>query len=519
MTGPKALCFSSFTLDLERQCLQGTSGEVNLRPKSFEVLRYLIEHPGRVIGKDEMMNAVWSGLTVTDDSLTQCISEIRRAVGTKGQSLIKTVAKKGYLFDAPVAALNLASPGPQGADVVRPDWRSCASVPDSGRPSLVVLPFANMSDDPGGEYFAEGITEEITTALSKWRWFLVIARNTAFSYKRRAADARQIGGDLGVRYVLEGSVRVDRHRVRITAQLIESATRQYIWADRFDGALGDVFGLQDEITRRVVNAVDPAIRFSELRRVTRKPPENMNAWVHFLRGSHDFFSYRKAAMAAAKEQFRQAIENDPDFAPAHARLGAAHGLEAILGWSDEYQHSLDSARQSAQNAISLDDLDASPHAALARALLWKRSHDLAIDAASRAIELNPNYHEAFSLLGQCLTFSGRPRDADGPFEMAIRLSPRDPLSWATHGLRALARYLAGEYDAAIVAADNSLTARPHYAVGHAVKAAVFSQLGRFEAARCEIALVAPQALANLELRWPFLNESDLEHLRVSLYRL
>ena len=243
-----SLRFQSFTLDLQRLCLRGPAGEVDLRPKSFEVLRYLAEHAGRVVPKEEMIRAVWPDVTVTDESLTRCISEVRRAFGDDAQEIIKTVSRRGYLFDSPDLAGGQTESVPD-TEAAPPSHRRgnrLAAQPAShDRPSIAVLPFANMSGDPEQEYFSDGITEDIITDLSKISGLFVVARNTTFTYKGKPVNVRQVSEDLNVKFILEGSVRKAGSRVRITAQLVDGSDGGHLWADRYDRDLNDIFMIQD----------------------------------------------------------------------------------------------------------------------------------------------------------------------------------------------------------------------------------------------------------------------------------
>src|SRR5262249_20626080 len=254
--------------------LDGPAGPVALRPKAFEVLRYLVENSGRVATKDEVMAAVWPGLTVTDESLTHCLSEIRGALGDKAQRMLRTAPRRGYGVEARVTASRAADP---------PAMPEPPASTGSDRPSIAVLPFANITGDPAQAYFADGIVEDLITALSRFRRLLVIARNSSFVYKGRAVDVRDVARELGVRYVLEGSVRRAGNRLRITGQLIDADTATHVWAERHDGEMEDVFELQDRITRSVVAAIEPRVLRAEIARATRKGTAKLDAYDHYLR--------------------------------------------------------------------------------------------------------------------------------------------------------------------------------------------------------------------------------------------
>ena len=327
--------FDGFTLDLVRGALLAASGtEIALRPKAFALLRQLVENAGRLIDRDEIMAAVWPGVTVTDDSITQVIKEIRRALGDAEQRLLRTVPRRGVLFAAEVRrADDPASLVVFPAREPTPRTVAAAFNPAS-RPMLVVLPFANITGDPGQDYFADGISEDVMTALSYLRWFSVIARNSAFTFKGRAVDVREIGRQLGVGYVLEGSIRKSGERVRITARLCETEAGAQIWAGRFDGDLTDIFDLQDRLTEAVVGAIEPSLRLAEVARGRSKPTENLTAYDLYLRAlPHRFIT--KEGSEEALRLLRRAIAIDPGFVAAKGTLAGLHSIRLGLGWGEQ----------------------------------------------------------------------------------------------------------------------------------------------------------------------------------------
>ena len=270
------LAFGDHRLDIERRELRRGAQRIEVEPKVFDLLVFLVRNRGRVVSKDDLLEAVWDGRIVSEFALTTRINAARRALGDDGasQRLIRTFNRKGVRFIGEVTETSDEAPRPHEA----PDPRLPAD-----KPSLAVLPFQNMSGDPEQEYFADGMVEEITTAISRFPWLFVIARNSSFTYKGKAVDVRQVARELGVRYVLEGSVRKAGNRVRITGQLIDAATGAHLWADRFDGSLDDIFELQDEVASRVVGAIEPRLRLTEIDRASRKPTENLDAYDLYLR--------------------------------------------------------------------------------------------------------------------------------------------------------------------------------------------------------------------------------------------
>ena len=311
-----------------------------VEPQVFDLLAHLIRHRDRVVSKDDLLAAVWHGRIVSESALFSRINSARSVIGDtgSGQRLIKTLPRKGLRFigevreEMPPPAV-VASPGAprhfENADV--PDVRPSDSRSVAGKPSIAVLPFTNMSGDADQDYFVDGVTEDIITALSKWRWFLVIARNSTFVFKGKAIPIRQVGQELGARYVLEGSVRRAGSRVRVTAQLIDAMSDRHIWAERYDRDIDDVFAIQDEIARQVVIAIDPAIRVSEMDQTKRKPPESMDAWDHFLKGSYYFHQYTRSDGLLALHHLRQAIALDPSLC-ARARAVVADPHLRGIAW-------------------------------------------------------------------------------------------------------------------------------------------------------------------------------------------
>jgi adenylate cyclase len=263
--------FEGYTLDVESGFLRNDDREIELRPKCFEVLRCLVENAGRLVSKDELIKTVWPNVVVTDESLMQCVSEVRRAIGDDGQ-IIKTVPRRGYRFVAPVSQVDADSTARRHSDTDR------HAAPLSDRPSIAVLPFVNISGDVEQEYFSDGITADIITELSRFSELLVIARNSTFQYKGKAADVRQIGRDLGVRYVLEGSIRRSGDHVRINAQLIDAVAGVHRWAERYDRELRDIFAVQDEVARTIVALLAAHVIKAETDRALQKPPATWEAY-------------------------------------------------------------------------------------------------------------------------------------------------------------------------------------------------------------------------------------------------
>jgi adenylate cyclase len=335
-----------------------------------------------------------------------------------------------------------------GAGRGRPTGPSSAlELPD--KPSLAVLPFSNMSAEPDQDFFADGICEDIITELSKFRTLFVIARNSSFAFKGQAVDVKEVSAKLGVRYIVEGSVRRAGGRVRITAQLIDAVDDSHIWAERYDRDLEDIFAVQDEVTRAIVAAVEPQLASSERLRARRKPTDSLGAWECYQRGLWYLHQYREEDNKEALSFLARAIELDPTFATAHAGLAFALYYEVILGFSRDGPGDLAKALAAGTAAVRLDENDPFAHVALGRVHTAKGEHDEAIECCNRAIALNPNYASAYFGRAHSLWMSGRPAEALLSHDEAMRLSPRDPLMWAFQASRAIALILLERYEEAL----------------------------------------------------------------------
>ncbi len=341
-----------------------------------------------------------------------------------------------------------------------------------------MLAFENMSGDPEQEYFADGIAEDIITALSRFSWFFVIARNSSFSYKGEAVDVQRVARELGVQYVLEGSVRKAGSRVRITAQLIDGMTGNHVWAERYDGELEDIFAVQDEITSAITGAVAPSFVTAEARRIERKAPENFDSWDYAIRGNWHLWHLGKEHLAEARKLFQAAIGLDPKNVLALSGLALACSWEVVWGWAEDPDTMRDIADETAQRAVAADEHDSWAHASLSTVSLHRRRLDTAVRAARRALELNPNL--AFAELGLAAA-SAWGGDYDATMEhadKAERLSPRDPAhAWFTLQ-RACAAFVVGRYEEQVEWAEMMTEAAPDHPAGWRILAAGYGLLGR-----------------------------------------
>jgi adenylate cyclase len=371
----------------------------------------------------------------------------------------------------------------------------------SDRPSLAVLPFANMSGDPEQEYFADGICEDIITGLSKLRWFFVIARNSSFAYKGKTADVKRAARELGVRYVLEGSVRKSGNRVRITAQLIDAATGNHIWADHYDGNLTDIFALQDEITEKVVAAIEPRLLEAEGIRSQNRSPEDLGAWDMVIQANSLFWRLTKAETETAIETLRRAVERYPEYAPARSMLAFVLLISGYLGWG-LMDPQLKEAATLAGRAAELDDSDPWAHLALGFVAFVRRRTNVATAEFRRALALNPNFAAAHGYLGWTLAFDGQADQAITHLEEAIRLSPHDPQNAIFNTGLAVAHYLEGRYTDAVEYSRKTLQQRSAFTAGHRIYCASLAQDGQIDEAR--------EALARLKEMHPDLSIAWIE---------
>ncbi len=360
-----------------------------------------------------------------------------------------------------------------------------AKAETSERPSIAVLPFANMGGDPEQEYFADGISEDIITGLSKLRWFFVIARNSSFAYKGKAVDVKRAARELGVRYVLEGSVRKSGNRVRITAQLIDAATGNHIWADRYDGELTDVFELQDEITRKVVAAIEPKLLEAEALRLQSRSPDNLGAWELVMQASSVFWRLTRTDMDVAVNLLRTATERHPDYTPAQSMLAFALLFRAIPTGAFQSPDAKE-AQARASRAAEIDDNDPWAHLALGWGALLQRQTEVAVEEYQRALEINPNFAAAHGHLGLALGLDGQSDKAISHSEQALRMSPHDPQTFLFNTNLAIAHYLAGHHSEAIGFGRKAVQQRAGFSGGHRIYAASLAQAGQLEEARAAI---------------------------------
>jgi adenylate cyclase len=362
------------------------------------------------------------GVCLSDSSFQQVQGKVSAPFADGGEVSLKNI-------DGPVRVWHWAPGNSHTRNAPGSAAEQELKLPD--KPSIAVLPFDNMSGDPEQEFFADGMAEDIITALSRYRWFFVIARNSSFTYKGRAVDVKQVARELGVHYVLEGSVRKAGNRMRVTTQLIDAVTGNHIWAERYDRELDDIFALQDEITETIVIAIEPELAAVEAERARRKPTESLDAWSAHQRGLwHLHGVMNRESIAEARQFFRRVCALDPSFAAAYAYLSYTHSIDIVQGYTDDPETSLEEAARAAETAVALDARDPMARSALGRVHLLRHSYERAIAELEAAISLNTNSDRAVYGLGVALLCSGRPEEAISQFKQAIRLSPKGPILWA-----------------------------------------------------------------------------------------
>ena len=479
--------FDDYVLDLDRRELTRGSKAIATGPQVFDLLVYLVQNREHVVSKDNLLDAVWGGRIVSESTLTSHINAVRKAIGDSGeeQRLIRTIARKGFRFVGEVRE----GDGSEGFNSPKTEPATSGETTSPARalpdkPSIAVLAFQNLSGDPEQEYFADGVVEDIITALSRIRWLFVIARNSSFTYKGRAVDVKQISHELGVRYVLEGSVRKAANRVRITGQLIDAAAGTHLWAERFEGSLDDIFELQDQMAASVVGAIAPQLERAEIERAKRKPTENLGAYDYYLRGMADLHRGTREAIDTALPLFEKAIELDPDFASAYGTAAWCHFWRKVNGWMIDPKRETAEGARLARRAVELGRDDAVALARGGHALAhFTGDLDGGIALHDRAVMLNPNLAAAWFLGAFLRVWHGEPDGAIERFERAMRLSPLDPETYRMQAGMAAAHLFARRFDAASEWADKASKGLPSFLLVAGVAAASHTLAGRTEEGR------------------------------------
>jgi TolB-like protein len=511
-------CFAEHVLDVDLRELTRAGEGVAVEPQVFDLLIYLVENRERVVSKDDLIEHIWDGRIVSESTLTSRINAARKAVGDSGkdQAMIRTIARKGFRFVGDVqvqqggaeASADRLPPSDQASEPARHQLGAL------DRPAIAVLPFVNIGGEPEQEYFSEGISEDIITALSKLRWFYVIARNSSFIYRGKPVHHRQIGEELGVGYVVEGSVRRDGDQVRITAQLVDVVTGSHLWAERYDRGLADVFAVQDEITQAVVAAIEPQLYAAEEFHARRKAPDNMDAWDLVMRALSHYWRVTRQDNLVAQALLEKAITVDPGYGQALSLLASCHTFSSHMGWQ-ETPNSVPIAERAALAAIRADSEDAWAHFALASVYMFTRRFDDSIAEFELALQLNPNFSPARGLYGVALAYRGRWQDGDRAAREALRFSPRDPFAAVYCGVAAYCQFIGRNYEEAMRLSREALRQRGDFVGAHRVLTAAAGMADRHDVAKAAL-LELCRAQPNISLAWlagqlPFEHQADCEH--------
>jgi TolB-like protein/Flp pilus assembly protein TadD len=471
--------FGNCVLDPARRELRQGDGLVAVEPQVFDVLTFLIEARDRVVSRDDLLDAVWHGRIVSEATLSSRLNAARTVIGDDGakQRLIRTLPRKGVRFVGEVREIADPAPEPPG-DIAPAEaiaWRGGSKLP-----SVAVLPFTNMSGDPEQDYFADGMAEEIITALSRNSGLFVIARNSSFTYKGKAIDVRRVGQELGVGYVVEGSVRRGRERLRITGQLVDAVSGAHLWSDRFDGDPRNVFELQDRVSESVAAAIEPTLQFAEIGRLRRDRPTRPDAYDHLLRAYALLSDFTAASMGAALRCLDQSLSVDPTYAPAMAAAAYCRAQCHFQGWAQQDDAGRAEAVRLAWRAVELAPNDAQVlwMAAFAVWNMARAGRERARDLFSRSLLINPNSAMALTLAGWIETMCGNQSAGREMVARAQRLNPRDPRGWLMSGVMAIADVIDENYAEAVRWAERALAQNRRFAVALRVLAVALVKLGQ-----------------------------------------
>jgi TolB-like protein/tetratricopeptide (TPR) repeat protein len=474
--------FDNYVFDTERRELHRGADVISVTPQVFDLLYYLINNRERVVSKGDLIKAIWNGRVVSDAALTTRLNAARAAIGDSGDKkrLIKTLPRKGFRFVGEVQEANWS--GAVAATNYPVELsRPALELPDT--PSIAVLPFQNMSGDPDQDYFADGMVDEIITAMSRFKTLFVIARNSSFAYKGKAVDIKQVGRELGVRYVLEGSVRKAAGKTRIIGQLIDAATGLHLWADRFEGDLTDIFALQDQMTESVVSAIEPKVVRTETDLAVRRL-NNLSAYDLCLRTLPHAYSWTPNGLTEALRLVTRALELDPRYGLAATISGSCHMQKVTRRWSTDPKSEIAEACGLLRLALSIDGND---HIALSifgcATAIFFDDFDIGREMVDSAVALNPNAAFAWGQRGSTYLVAGRTEEAILSFKRAIRLSPFDPYQFLNFTGMAIAHASVGRFEEGIAAARNALQTNQNYGTTYRCLAATLAHLGRDEEAR------------------------------------
>ncbi len=508
----KRLCFDDIVIDVAaRELLRGGS-TVAVEPQVFDLIALLAHNPKHVLDRDEIIEAVWNGRIVSDSAIANRINAARAALGDNGrkQRYIKTIRGRGFRFEA------RPEQGPPSQAITTDDSNNFGFPAGDQKLSIAVLPFNSSSQKDEHDPIADGMTEDIITELSRIRNLFVIARNSSFAYRNQSSDMARIARELSVNYLLKGGIRHGNGRIRVTAQLVDGFTGDHVWAERYDRVFDDVFDLQDEITERVVSAIEPNIIAAETARVSRQHPNNLDAWEHVAAALPKIWSWKEDAYRSAEAHLNRAIEIDATYARAHAVLAAGHVIQAWMGWRDNRPPKENVRRAIALGriAVDLDTKDPWAHMALGFAHAVNRHHVDALSSLERSLELNHNFALAWACYAKALSWCGRPEDALRAFEIAARASPRDPMNEVYPSMEAIAHFVSGDYQECIRKLQYTLRFRPDIPGPYRLLTAAYAKLGNIDAAS-ETFIKVRELQPDISAAWmreyfPFVRDEDIE---------
>lgn len=564
---------AGWTVDAAGQRLLRDGDEVRLEPKVMSVLVYLARHRGRVVSRNELESAVWTGMVVGYDAITNAVIKLRRALGddSRAPRIIETISKHGYRLIADVAPVVApASPARPVADPTVPAATAAPartalqrlrlrmsvptalrlavllvlativiymSLPQSEktgpvgatekttappqRVSIAVLPFDNPTGDPSQDYFANGITEDLITDLSKVSGLLVVARNSAFAYRHSTESAGSIGRALGVRFLLRGNLRRQGEHLRLNVRLIDSHDERALWAERYDRRLTDVFRMQDELTAQIVSALEVELAPADQRRLARNHEASVAAYDELLLGNDHYGRRSFADNALAKDHYRRAIDLDPRYARAYSALALAHSRDAVDGWEPRSRGAIERAAALSDQAVQLDPTVPQIYFVRGQIALYRRDYAAAVREAETAITLSPGYADAYALLGWVLHFAGRPAAGLEEMARAERLNPRLPSIYRLN--RGALHYSLGDYPRAIADLEPAVLMNPTHHMLRLWLAAAYAGVGRIADAEWQatelLALNPDFSLDYVKTLYPIRDPQYLERLINDLRRV
>ena len=480
---PQLFAFGTFVLDMQRGALMREGRRVTIGHKGLLLLHALVRAPMQVVSKSALMEAAWPAAVVEESNLSVQIAALRKMLGSQpeGSEWIATVPRAGYRFAGRVNCLHAALDAPPALP---------GSPANPGRPSIAVLPFANLSSDKQQSYLVDGITEDVITALTRFRWFRVIGRNSSFVYKHRSVSAKQVGRDLGVNYVLEGSVRRSGGRLRVSTQLVETSCASQVWAERYDLEMEEAFAVQDAIAERVAGAIEPELLKTASLPAASRHTGNLTAWEIVRQGTWYFHQVGQQTHLMARELFRQACRLDPELAEAHLWLGRVSAGIVAYGWSEHPSDDIREGLDAALAAVRLDEKNPYTHYALAICSAYANAPEQAVLAAERAIEISPSFALGHLVLGMAELFRGNASGAIAPLKHGLMLNANDPQNFVWLNFLALAHLFAGDGTNALAAAVKAQKVRPAWRPVQQTLACCYAAAGRLAEARSSRALMS-----------------------------